>query len=97
MADTYEMSPNWKMYDALVSEMDSNLERTVKDAMYHYKYRKLDKLISENRERLQKAEEEKSEEMDLLLETYMHLIGLKRAIGERIGTEGAVRGDDAVL
>ncbi|MEL6192666.1 MAG: DNA primase [Bacteroidota bacterium] len=97
LADTYEMSPNWKKYDALVSEMDSNLERTVKDAMYHYKYRKIDKLIHENRERLQKAEEEKSEEMDLLLETYMHLIGLKRAIGQRIGTEGAVRGDDAVL
>ncbi len=97
LADTYEMSPNWKKYDALVSEMDANLERTVKDAMYHYKYRKIDKLISENRERLQKAEEEKSEEMDLLLETYMHLIGLKRAIGQRIGTEGAVRGDDAVL
>ncbi|MEM9937137.1 MAG: DNA primase, partial [Bacteroidota bacterium] len=97
LSDTYEMSPNWKKYDALVSDMDANLERTVKDAMYHYKYRKIDRLITENRMRLQKAEEEKSEEMDLLLETYMHLVGMKRAIGQRIGTEGAVRGDDAVL
>lgn len=97
LTPTYEISPNWRKHDALVWNLDADLERTVKNAMYHYKYRKVQLLIKENQDVLKGLTDEDQEKENELLEMYMHLLNLKRSIGAKLGAEGAMKAKDGKL
>lgn len=98
MIPTHELSPNWRKHGAFVLDLDENLERAVKGPMYHYKYRKVEKLILENQQKLKEAEaQENYTAADQLLNVYIHLKEMQKRIGQKLGTQGAVKGKDGRL
>ncbi len=97
LTPTHEISPNWKKHDALVWDLDADLERSVKNAMYHYKYKKVQLLIIETQRALKSVPEGQEEKENELLEIYMHLLQLKKNIGKKLGASGALRAKDGKL
>ena len=91
-----EISPNWRKHDHQVLDMDERIGRTVKGAMYHYKFKKVSKMEQEVRQQLREAGSDETES-DRLFELYRHLMALRIAIGKKFGSAGAIRGDDGRL
>ena len=94
---SYEISPNWRKHGAFVLDFDADLGGVVKSAMYHYKYKKVNKLIEEAQEKIREAEQQNEEEVDKWLSIYLHLTHMRRGLGEKLGTAGAIHGKDATL
>lgn len=92
-----EISPNWKKIDHHVLDMDERMEKTVKGAMYHYKFKKVSKLEQEAMLKIRDAKAKDEAENDRLFDVYHHLMTLRVAIGQKIGSAGAIRGEDAKL
>lgn len=92
----HEISPNWRKHGAFVLDFDADLGLAVKSAMYHYKYKKVNKLIEEAQEKI-KAAETNEEEVDKWLSIYLHLMQMRRSIGDKLGTAGAIQAKDASL
>ena len=92
---TYEISPHWRRHGAFVLDLDENIERVVKGAMFHYKSKKVHKLISEAQQKIQEADN--PEASDQYLEMYLHLLEMRKKISQQLGTEGAIIGLDGNL
>lgn len=93
-----EISPNWRKHGAFVLDLDANISSAVKGPIYHYKYKRIEKMIAENRERLKEMQAQQNEhELDKLLGIYMYLKDLQKQIGDKIGAAGAVSGLDGRL
>lgn len=92
-----EISPNWRKYDHHVLDMDERIGMAVKGAMYHYKFKKVSKMEIEARQQLRDAANLDEAEGDRLFDVYRHLMTLRIAIGQKIGSAGAIRGEDARL
>lgn len=88
LTSKYAISDNWKKFDRLVMDLDADLRKTVEAAIYHYKYGKIKKLIRENQEALSKASS--PEESDELFMMYVHLMGIRKQLVERIGIQGSI-------
>ena len=80
---THVISENWRKFDMLAEGLDSNLGRTVRAAIYHYKYAKVKKLLREAREKLSSEKEE--EKLNKVLKVFVHLNGLKDQLAQRLG------------
>lgn len=94
----HEISPNWKKHGAFVLDMDSNLKKTAEGPLYHYKNRKIERLLQESREKLKEAQDQGEETaLDHWLEVNMHLLQMRRDIHKKLGTSGAISGIDARL
>ena len=93
----HEISPNWRKHGAFVLDFDADLGGVVKSAMYHYKYKKVNKLIEEAQDKIKEAESQNEEEVDKWLSIYLHLTHMRRGLGEKLGTAGAIQGRDARL
>lgn len=94
----YEISPNWRKHGAYVLDLDANLKRTVEAPVLHYKSRKINALIDQCQEEIKAAQAAgNAAELDKLLESSMYLIKMRREIHKKLGTEGAIRGEDAHL
>ena len=92
----HEISPNWRKHGAFVLDFDADLGLAVKSAMYHYKYKKVNKLIGEAQEKI-KVAESNEEEVDKWLSIYLHLTQMRRSLGDKLGTAGAIQAKDANL
>ena len=93
-----EISPNWRRHGAFVLDLDANISKTVKGPIYHYKYKRIEKMISENQMKLKEMEAQKNEEeLDRLLGIYMYLKNLQKMIGDKLGAQGAIKGMDGRL
>lgn len=94
----HEISPGWRKHGAYVVDLDFNLRKTVQGPLYHYKSRKIDRLISESRDKVKEAQDKKDAEgLDYWLEINMHLLQMRREIHEKLGTEGAISAADGRL
>ncbi|MEO0472136.1 MAG: DNA primase [Bacteroidota bacterium] len=94
----HEISPNWKKHGAFVLELDENMRKTVVGPIFHYKSKKVERLLKECREKLKAAEEQKDDaELDRLLTLNMRLMQMRQEIHQRLGTDGAISGRDGVL
>ncbi|MEZ4830010.1 MAG: toprim domain-containing protein [Bacteroidia bacterium] len=94
----YDISPGWKKHGAFVLELDENIRKTVEGPVYHYKNRKVERLLNECRDQIKAAEEAGNEsESDRLMEMYMYLLNMRKTIHQKIGTEGAIRSGDGKL
>ena len=92
-----ETSELWNKI-SLPIEYDSNLRRVVEGAVYHYKARKVEKLLRECRDNLKDAQARGDEAaIDQYLESNIVLMQMRKEIHARLGTEGAVRGGDGKL
>ncbi len=92
-----ETSELWNKI-SLPIEYDSNLRKVVEGAVYHYKARKVEKLLRECRDNLKDAQARQDEAaMDQYLESNMVLMQMRKQIHAKLGTEGAVRGGDGKL
>lgn len=95
---SHEISPNWRKHDAFATDLDADLERAVKGPMYHYKFRRVEKLLAEQRQKIREAEQGSDEEVaDRLLNVYVHLKTIQQQIASKLGTQGAIRGQDGRL
>lgn len=94
----HEISPNWKKHGAFVKEMDENMKKTAEGPLYHYKNRRVDRLLKESREKIKAAQDNQdSASLDHWLEVNMHLLKLRQEIHQKLGTNGAISGMDARL
>jgi len=92
-----ETSELWNKI-SLPIHFDSNMKKVVEGAVFHYKSRKVEKLIKEAQSQLKVAQDAgKEEEADRCLESYLVLINLRKQIHAKLGTEGAIRGIDGRL
>ncbi|MEZ4777409.1 MAG: DNA primase [Bacteroidia bacterium] len=98
MISPYEISPGWKKHGAFVIDLDDDIRKTVEGPVYHYKYRKVERLLTECKDQLKAAEAEgNAAESDRLLEVYMYFLDMRKTIHKKIGTEGAIRSGDGRL
>ncbi|RMG27289.1 MAG: DNA primase [Bacteroidetes bacterium] len=94
----HEISPNWRQHGAFDLDLDGDLERSVKSPMYHYKFRKVEKLLMENQQQLKEAEKNGDlSAADELFSIYVHLKQIHKQIGDKLGTQGAIKGHDGRL
>jgi DNA primase len=92
-----ETSELWNKI-SLPIHYDSDLRRVVEGAVYHYKARKVEKLLRECRDQLKEAQSKGDEAaMDQQLESNIVLMQMRRQIHAKLGTEGAIRGGDGKL
>lgn len=92
-----ETSERWNTI-SLPIHHDGNLKRVLEGAVYHYKNRKVSKLLRENSEQLKEAQERGDEDaVDKFLENDIVLKQMRKQIHEKLGTEGAIRGGDGGL
>lgn len=91
---SYEISPNWSKFDATVTEFDQDFEKSAKDALYHYQFKKVKKLIAEVQQQLAELDPNNTEEEDHLTEVYLHLLEQRKIITRRLGAEGAILAED---
>lgn len=92
-----ETSPRWKTIRADIS-FDGNVKMAAREAVYHYKSKKVDKLLIQCSDQLKAAEAAgKHEEADQLLEKYMVLKDMSTKIQKTLGTEGALKAGDGRL
>ncbi|MCB0851247.1 MAG: DNA primase, partial [Bacteroidetes bacterium] len=95
---TYEISPGWRKNGAYVTDLDGDLQKTLEGAVYHYKSKKIDRLLIECKAKLKEAHEtQNAEESDRLLEFFMYLNNMRKEIFKKLGTEGAIGGGDGRL
>ncbi|WNJ16411.1 DNA primase [Pontibacter sp. G13] len=98
LINPHEISPNWKKINAFVTDFDDDLAAVMKGAISHYKFRRVDRLIVECQEKIQKAEDEDDmENLDKFMDTFIYLSKLRKDIHGKIGIDGAIRGNDAHL
>ena len=77
---------------------DGNLRRVSDGALYHYKAKKIERLIQDCQDKIRAAQTENDDEaMDRWLMTFISLKDLRRAIHAKLGTEGAIRSRDGSL
>ncbi|MEM6344276.1 MAG: DNA primase [Bacteroidota bacterium] len=94
----HEISPGWRKHGAYVLDLDSDLRKTVQGPLFHYKSKKIDRLIHESREKVKEAQDQQAaEQLDYWLEINMHLLQMRREIHEKLGTEGAISAADGRL
>lgn len=93
----YEISPHWRRHGAFVLDLDENLERTVKSAMYHYKNKKLQRLIREAQDRIRELSAHDSPELDTFLQAYQNLLNMAKTLNKKLGLEGAIQARDGKL
>jgi len=92
-----ETSPLWSKIRPGI-EYDSNVTLVADGAIYHYKSRKVNKMLRECRAKIKEAEQAANdEEVERLCEVYLELQGMDKQINEKLGVEGAITGLDAQL
>ncbi|MEM8889554.1 MAG: DNA primase [Bacteroidota bacterium] len=92
-----ETSPLWKKIRPDI-DYDSNLTLVTDGAIFHYKSRKVDKMLRECRSKIKEAEQAgKEEEVERLCEIYLELQEMDKEINKKLGLEGARKGLDAQL
>ncbi len=94
---TPEVSPLWRKIRADI-EFDGNIKKVVRGAVYHYKSRKVERLLRECKDQLKAAQDQRDEEaLDRYLTQNMVLLEMRKQIHETLGTEGAIYGGDGNL
>lgn len=91
LSNTHALSENWIKYDMLTPTLDHNLQMTIQDAIFYYKYSKILKLMRETKDKMKTAS---VEEQDTLFETFVELTKIKSAIEYQKEIVGAIRPDD---
>ncbi|MEO0899231.1 MAG: DNA primase [Bacteroidota bacterium] len=92
-----ETSPQWKKIRADI-DYDGNVRLAVREAVFHYKSRKVDKLLKQCMDKLRTAESQgNDEEADEFLKQYVVLKNMAQEIQKNLGTEGALNGRDGRL
>jgi DNA primase len=84
----YNLSENWRKHDYALIEYDGDLGRSAKSSVFHYKLRRVEKMLRENQARLRDAAPEKQEE---LLRVNIYLKNLHVELFRQLGIEGAAR------
>ncbi|MEL6842383.1 MAG: DNA primase, partial [Bacteroidota bacterium] len=94
----HEISPGWRKHGAFVLDFDFNMRKTVHGPLFHYKSRKIERLLQESRDKVKEAQEQQDAEgLDYWLEINMHLLQMRREIHDKLGTEGAISASDGRL
>lgn len=94
---TPEISPLWRKIRADIS-FDGNVKHVVRGAVYHYKARKVERLLRECKDQLKAAQDRRDEvALDQYLTQNMVLLEMRKQIHETLGTEGAIYGADGQL
>ncbi|MEM9984035.1 MAG: DNA primase [Bacteroidota bacterium] len=92
-----ETSELWNKI-SLPVHFDQDLKKVVEGAVYHYKARKINKLLRECTDQLKAAQEQGDEAgMDQYLENSVVLMQMRKQIHLKLGTEGAIGGSDGRL
>ncbi len=92
-----ETSELWNKI-SLPVHFDHDLKKVVEGAVYHYKSRKVNKLLRECTDQLKAAQERGDEAgMDQYLENSVVLMQMRKQIHLKLGTEGAIGGSDGRL
>ena len=92
-----EISERWNTVSLPVFH-DENLKRVLEGAVYHYKARKVEKLLRECNDNLKAAQERGDEAaLDQYLENSVVLMQMRKQIHLKLGTEGAIGGGDGRL
>ncbi|MCI4670763.1 MAG: DNA primase [Bacteroidia bacterium] len=92
-----ETSPKWSTIRADIF-YDGDVKMAAREAVYHYKSKKLGKLLQQCSDQLREAERSgKHEEADQLLEKYMVLKEMSTQVQKTLGTEGALKAGDGRL
>lgn len=78
----HQPSENWKKKGVSVPDLDGDLARSVRSALYHYKRRKVNKLLEELRAAMQTMTEENEDE---LFEMLTYLNALRKEVTAKLG------------
>ena len=79
----HELSPNWEKHKIYVAKEEDHIKKAVYDAVYEFKFTKLNHLIAENQEQLKTVTQE--EEHLHLMKTQIHLQNIKKELADRLG------------
>ncbi len=92
-----EVSPRWKSIRADI-EFDGDIRNTVEEAIYHYKGKKLQKLLRQTQDKLREAQEAgDAEGVEKYFEEFAVLQKMSKSIYDKLGTEGAIQAQDGKL
>ncbi len=84
MSSPHELSKNWEVKHRIqVTSEEDKLNIAVTTSVLSYKLRKVEQMITENREEIKKEENEKN--MLILLEKQNHLLHVKQQISKELG------------
>ncbi|TAE51714.1 MAG: hypothetical protein EAZ89_09740, partial [Bacteroidetes bacterium] len=94
---TPDTSPLWKKIRPDL-DYDGDLKRVFEGAVFHYKNRKVEQLLTECRLKLKDAQAQGDEALaDQLLQSHLQLTNLRKSIHQKLSITGAIGGRDAQL
>ena len=88
----HTISENWLKHDAFAPALDANLVLVIQDPMWYYKYKKINKLLKEVKQKMQQPSSE--EEEDALFSQYYYLVQVRMSLEAQKDIVGATRAED---
>lgn len=92
LAVEHTISENWLKHDAFAPALDANLALVIQDPMWYYKYKKINKLLKEVKQKMQQPSSE--EEEDALFSQYYYLVQVRMSLEAQKDIVGATRAED---